>query len=271
MLPNKVPTWLPPVAAGALMVGLFIVERQRPLRPVRPKPDVWRVPRNFIMAASVAAVVRCCERPLVDPLARWVARRGLGLLPRLRLAPTGQKLLGLLLLDYTLYGWHVLLHRQPLLWRGHVVHHADLVLDSSTAFRFHAWEFLASVPWRLMQVAMLGVAPPTLNLWRRLTFIAVIFHHSNVRIPARLEKLLSLAIMTPRLHGIHHSVVRAEADSNFSSGLTVWDRLHGTLRDDVPQDRIEIGVPEHRDGDKLRLVDLLTMPFKRPPGKGSCD
>lgn len=47
--------------------------------------------------------------------------------------------------------------------------------------------------------------------------------------------------MTPRLHGIHHSMLREERDSNFSSGLSVWDYLHGTIRTDVPQERITIG------------------------------
>jgi hypothetical protein len=42
---------------------------------------------------------------------------------------------------------------------------------------------------------------------------------------------------TPRMHGIHHSLVPEELCSNWPSGLTLWDRLHGTLRLNVPQNQ----------------------------------
>jgi sterol desaturase/sphingolipid hydroxylase (fatty acid hydroxylase superfamily) len=71
------------------------------------------------------------------------------------------------------------------------------------------------------------------------------------------------------MHGIHHSIVREETDSNWSSGLTVWDRLHSTLRLDVPQDEITIGVPAYRSPEELELPTLLKLPFteERPAWK----
>jgi sterol desaturase/sphingolipid hydroxylase (fatty acid hydroxylase superfamily) len=68
------------------------------------------------------------------------------------------------------------------------------------------------------------------------------------------------------VHGIHHSAAEGETNSNWSSGLTLWDRLHGTLRLDVPQDAITIGVPTYRDPAEVGLLNLLKMPFgeKRP-------
>jgi sterol desaturase/sphingolipid hydroxylase (fatty acid hydroxylase superfamily) len=76
------------------------------------------------------------------------------------------------------------------------------------------------------------------------------------------------------MHGIHHSMIRGEEDSNWSSGLTLWDFLHGTLKLNVPQDAITIGVPAYRDPDEVRLPDIVAMPFRdqRPtwelPGNG---
>ena len=174
-----------------------------------------------------------------------------------------------MLLDYTLYVWHVLLHRVPLLWRLHLAHHVDLDLDVSTALRFHFGEFIASIPWRLAQVAIIGVPPRTLALWRALTLAEVAFHHANLRLPLPSERLLALLIVTPRLHGIHHSVVRAERDSNFSSGLTLWDRLHGTLRTDVPQEKITIGVPPYAEPGDVTLGKTLALPFVGELGKQS--
>ena len=253
--------WIGPVSIAAVVAALFWLERRYPLREPKPESDWRRVPRNLAMAAATGTVVRLCERPLTEPLARRVERSRTGLLPRLGLKPLPEKILGVALLDYTLYWWHILLHRLPFLWRIHVVHHADLVLDSSTALRFHWLEFLASIPWRLGQIAILGIGPQTLQSWQRLTLVEVLFHHSNLRLPIGVERNLSRVVMTPRLHGIHHSVVSEETASNFSSGLTLWDILHHTLKTDVAQDRIEIGVPDWHDPRELKLPDLLARPF----------
>jgi sterol desaturase/sphingolipid hydroxylase (fatty acid hydroxylase superfamily) len=87
------------------------------------------------------------------------------------------------------------------------------------------------------------------------------FHHSNLRLPPEVERRLNAVVVTPRMHGIHHSAVKEETDSNWSSGLTLWDRLHGTLRLDVPQDEITIGVPAYRDPEEVGLAEILKMPF----------
>jgi sterol desaturase/sphingolipid hydroxylase (fatty acid hydroxylase superfamily) len=259
---NNSSGWTGTLAVAGAIAALFWLERRYPLRKAKPESDWRRVPRNLAMAATTAAVINLCERPLTEPLSKRVERRRLGLLPSLKLPPLPEKILGVALLDYSLYWWHILLHRLPFLWRIHLVHHADLALDSSTAVRFHGLEFLASIPWRLAQIALFGIRPQTMQLWQRLTLIEVLFHHSNLRLPIELERKLSRIVMTPRLHGIHHSVVHEETDTNFSSGLAVWDILHRTLKTDVPQERIEIGVPTYHDAQELRLPDLLALPFQ---------
>jgi sterol desaturase/sphingolipid hydroxylase (fatty acid hydroxylase superfamily) len=169
--------------------------------------------------------------------------------------------LAVVALDYTLYLWHVLTHRVPFLWRFHQVHHVDLDLDASTAIRFHFGEMALSVPWRAAQVLVLGVSPRALALWQKLTLIEILFHHSNLELPLEVERWLCCFVVTPRMHGIHHSIVEEEINSNWSSGLTLWDFLHGTLRLDVPQDEIIIGVPAYRKPEELTLPNLLAMPF----------
>jgi sterol desaturase/sphingolipid hydroxylase (fatty acid hydroxylase superfamily) len=165
------------------------------------------------------------------------------------------------LLDYTLYVWHVLTHRVPFLWRFHVVHHVDLDMDATTALRFHFAELVISVAWRAGQVAVIGVSPLSFSVWQIALFLSIMFHHSNVRLPLDVERRLNRFIVTPRMHGIHHSAIRAETDANWSSGLTVWDWLHGTLRLNVPQQDIIIGVPAYREPDDVALGDVLSMPF----------
>lgn len=247
-----------------LMIGfagaLFWLERRRPLRR-RVDPGPRRLARNLSMAAATAVVLSAAERPVVDRLTRAVEARRWGLVPRLGLPPWLALGACVVLLDYTLYLWHVLLHRLPFLWRLHLAHHIDLDLDASTAVRFHFGEFLASVPWRAAQIVLIGVSPRALALWQKLTLAEVFFHHANLRLAPRFERRLARLVMTPRLHGIHHSMLREERDSNFSSGLTAWDYLHGTIRTDVPQERITIGVPPYDERSEVTLGKTLALPF----------
>jgi sterol desaturase/sphingolipid hydroxylase (fatty acid hydroxylase superfamily) len=172
-------------------------------------------------------------------------------------------ILGFLLLDYTLYLWHRLNHRVPLLWRFHAVHHIDRDLDSTTGVRFHAGELALAAGFRAAQIVVLGVDRETLALWQRALVISVIFHHSNLELPERVESALHRFLVTPRMHGIHHSVRGDEMNTNFSSLLSCWDALHASGRDDVAQRSITIGVAGYLDEDSVTLERSLTLPFRR--------
>ncbi len=247
------------VAAAGLVSALLWAERRYPLRR-RVEPGARRLVRNGVMTGLAGITVRLAEKPIVEPLARTVVKQRWGVVQQLPISTAWRDALAVVLLDYTLYAWHVLMHRWDSLYRLHQVHHSDRDLDLSTAVRFHFGEMLASVPWRAAQVALIGASPRALRVWQRLTLLSILFHHANVRLAPRLERLLGFFVMTPRLHGIHHSMVRAEQTSNWSSGLTLWDRLHRTYRDDVEQHKIEIGVPRYRTPRQVSLRELLRMP-----------
>src|SRR5205823_774571 len=131
------------------------------------------------------------EIPLVRPVATLTESGGWGVTRALPLPTWLAVAVALLLLDYTLYVWHVLTHRVPWLWRLHVVHHVDRDLDASTALRFHAAELVASVPWRAAQVFVIGVSPDVLLLWQTCVLGAILFHHANLRLPAAIDRALS--------------------------------------------------------------------------------
>ncbi|HMS42178.1 MAG TPA: sterol desaturase family protein, partial [Pyrinomonadaceae bacterium] len=115
--------------------------------------------------------------------------------------------------------------------------------------------------WRIMQILLIGASPQAVKIWQTLLFPAVLFHHSNLKLPDDWDEKLSQIIITPRLHGIHHSVVQAETDSNWSTILSVWDRLHRTLKTDVNQTEIKIGVPAFQNSQELKFIYLLELPF----------
>jgi len=251
-----------PITVAALVVLLTWLERRRPLR-VEVEPKTVRISRNLSVAALAALTVQAIEIPLVRPVAIAVEHRGWGVTGALPVPRWLAVVTALLLLDYTLYVWHVLTHRVPWLWRMHVVHHVGRDLYASTALRFHAAEIAASVPWRAAQIVAIGVSPDVLVLWQSCVLGAILFHHANLRLPPALDRALSWVVVTPRMHGIHHSAVRAHTDSNWSSGLAVWDRLHGTFRDDVPQEAITIGVPAYSRPGDVTLLTIVALPFVR--------
>jgi sterol desaturase/sphingolipid hydroxylase (fatty acid hydroxylase superfamily) len=252
---------------GAVMAGLAIAERRRPLRP-RVEPALPHTARNLGVAALGGVATGLAELALGWPTlgrasASGRAGHGRGLLRILPLARGLRALLGFLLLDYTLWAWHRLNHAVPVLWRFHLPHHVDRDLDASTGLRFHFGELALSAGFRAGQLAVLGVGRGTFLGYQVVLLAGVLFHHSNLRLPIGLERGLCRVLVTPRMHGIHHSIVEAEAGSNFGSLFPWWDDLHGTRRLDVPQAALTIGVPAYLDSRDAGLERVLALPFER--------
>jgi sterol desaturase/sphingolipid hydroxylase (fatty acid hydroxylase superfamily) len=252
------------IAFGVVASALFVAERLRPLRP-RREPGPTRIGRNLTLALLAGATTAASELPMIAPAQRLAERWRLGVLRWLRLPRALRVVLGFLLLDYTLYVWHWLNHRSPLLWRFHAVHHTDLDLDSSTGLRFHFGELALAAGFRAAQVLFLGVDRDTLRIWQRALMLSVMFHHSNVELPASVERRLLSCLVTPRMHGIHHSTRAIDANANYSSFLSWWDRLHRSLRLEVPQSSITIGVDGFLAPEDVTLERSLTLPFRKEP------
>jgi sterol desaturase/sphingolipid hydroxylase (fatty acid hydroxylase superfamily) len=248
---------------AAFAVGLLWLEHRRSLRRVgdsKLKRDV----RNLAVAGLAAVVVKLIEVPVALAIARANAEKHSGLLQNIATPDWSKTAAAILLLDYTLYIWHRLTHRVPLLWRFHRVHHIDREMDASTALRFHFGEITISVAFRAIQIRLIGASPEMYMSWQTILILCILFHHSNVRLPLSWERRLAMVLVTPRLHAIHHSVAVEEVNSNWSSGLTIWDWLHGTLRTRVAQDSIVIGVPGFRGDRDQELGNLLVHPFVYP-------
>ena len=200
------------------------------------------------------------------PLVLWVSQKTdshhWGLVPALQLPSAVALVIAILLLDYTLYIWHRMNHTFSFLWRFHNAHHVDLDVDVSTASRFHFGELILSAGFRSGQIALFGIDVFTLILFETLVTTAAQFHHSNINFPFRLERLLNNIVVTPRMHGIHHSIVQRETESNFSTIFSIWDHLHGSVRLNIPQSEITTGVASYRDSRELSFLGTLRLPFR---------
>jgi sterol desaturase/sphingolipid hydroxylase (fatty acid hydroxylase superfamily) len=247
---------------GAALALLFLLERRFPLR--RPTCSVLRrLVVNLALAALAFGTAAVTVRPVVLSLFGWTDARDFGLLYLLPLPVAGRAIVGFLIMDLAFYYWHRVNHRWPFLWRFHNVHHIDPDLDVSTSFRFHFGEVALSVAFRVLQVTLSGVSAWTYGIYELAFQLNTLFHHSNLRLPIALERALNRVLVTPRMHGIHHSQVRGETNSNFSVVLSWWDRLHGTVRLNVPRDAITIGVPAYTLPGDHTLWRALTLPFRR--------
>jgi sterol desaturase/sphingolipid hydroxylase (fatty acid hydroxylase superfamily) len=246
----------------AVYVALLIVETQFPLREAkRPKPKRFLV--NICLSGLAVGTGACIVAPVGLALATRSAETSFGLLNVLSLPPTVKFILGFLAMDLTFYYWHRANHVFPIFWRFHNVHHVDQDLDVSTSLRFHFGEVFYSVGFRALQVYLLGISVLTYLLYEVAFQCATLFHHSNVRLPIKLERALNKIFVTPRMHGIHHSIVKDETNSNYSVIFRWWDVLHGTLRLNIKQADIVIGVPAYMDPQDNKLLNLLILPFMK--------
>ncbi len=170
-------------------------------------------------------------------------------------------ILGILILDFALYIWHLLNHAVPFLWRFHRVHHSDMNMDVSTASRFHIGEILMSGLVRMMVVYSVGVSFITYMLFEIMVNFSIQFHHSSIRVNPIFEKIWVLFFVPPSMHRVHHSVKIKERDSNYGVLFSFWDRFLNTLTWGIDQSKILIGIGSHRKFKNLGFWHMWLMPF----------
>jgi sterol desaturase/sphingolipid hydroxylase (fatty acid hydroxylase superfamily) len=249
------------VAVGTFALSLFVLERLFPLRRAS-RPLTNRLLVNLTFAAVAFVTVSLTVRPAAQATLGWTGESGFGLARLGAIPPLLQPILAFFLMDLTFYWWHRANHLIPVLWRFHNIHHLDPDLDLSTAFRFHFGELAFSSAFRVVQIALIGPSLGSLLLYETVFQAGTLFHHSNLRLPIPLERRLVRLIVTPRMHGIHHSQVRGETNSNYATVFSFWDRLHRTLVLNVPQDAIDIGIPGYAGERDNSLGQALLAPFR---------
>ncbi len=249
-----------PLLACVFLI-LFLLQWRFPLRRQYFRV-LHRLVRNFVLSIPGFAIVRVAMLPIPLAIAVWAKEEHVGLLNWLGVPFWMAISATFLLMDYAYWWWHRANHMIPLFWRFHNVHHTDLDLDVSTAARFHFGEMIFSIGFLSFAVVLFGITPGMLIFFFIVLEGATLFHHSNWRIPIKLERLLNLIVVTPRMHGIHHSIVQRETNSNWGTIFCWWDKLHRTLRRDVPQEALTIGVAAYREEQELTLGKLFAMPFR---------
>jgi sterol desaturase/sphingolipid hydroxylase (fatty acid hydroxylase superfamily) len=166
-------------------------------------------------------------------------------------------------LDLVIYLQHVMFHTVPLLWRFHMMHHADLDIDVTTGLRFHPIEMIISMGIKLSTVVLIGPPVVVVLIFEILLNGTSMFNHGNIRLPKIIDRILRVLVVTPDMHRIHHSVTIRETNSNFGFNFPWWDRLLGTYRDQpaAGHEGMTIGLSQFRDPRRLTFLWLLALPF----------
>ena len=248
----------------AVFLGVFtavaIWESLSPLRKLDTSKNL-----RWINNISITLIGTAVVRGLFPVLAVTFAANEstIGLLHQVPLPFFVRVVIGVLALDLIIYGQHVMFHSIPLLWRLHMMHHADLDMDVTTGLRFHPVEIVLSMGIKLAAILLVG--PPVLAviLFEILLNATSMFNHGNIRMEAGLDSLLRLFVVTPDMHRVHHSVVILETNSNFGFNLPWWDRLFGTYRAQpaAGHDDMVLGLSQFRNPQRLTLPWLLALPF----------
>ena len=251
----------------AAFAGIFAVMAAWEILAPRRDQKLGRRTRwsgNIGIVILDAVLVRLVFPITAVGLALVAEARGWGLFYVLDLPTWVSVPLAVMALDLAIYLQHVLFHAIPTLWRLHRMHHADLELDVTTGTRFHPIEIILSMGIKLGAVAAMGVPAVAVLAFEVLLNATSIFNHSNVRIPAWVDRGLRWIVVTPDMHRVHHSILAPETNSNFGFNLPWWDRLFGTYRDQPSAGHLgmTIGIEQFREPAEQRLGCMLTQPFR---------
>ena len=263
--------WRTLASIGVLAV-LLAWESLAPFLPIFTAGTAERVRhglKNVALGLLNALLIGFGFAVLWGAVAGWAQEEGVGLLNWL-VAPGWLRIVVVFLLfDAWMYWWHRLNHRVPFLWRFHRTHHSDPSMDVTTASRFHVGEIVLSSVLRVPVIALIGLRLEELVLYEVTAFAVVQLHHANIALPARLDGAFRALVVTPFMHKVHHSRLQKETDSNYSSLLSLWDRLFRTfrLRDDPTA--LRFGLDELDRAEDQTLLGLLSTPLRQLQGRAT--
>ena len=224
-----------------------------------------RWPVNLGLATFNVIMMRLSVGSLAYLSAVTAEEHAFGLLNWLAIPEWPAIIITLLMLDVAIYGQHIVLHKWPLLWRLHQVHHTDMEFDATTAVRFHPIEIVISMLYKVLCIFLIGANPLAVVAFEIILNGAATFNHSNINIPEALDKKLRWLLITPDMHRIHHSAIPDETDSNYGFSISCWDRLFKTYKAEprLSQTAMDIGLSSFREATELGFVPLLRLPFKK--------
>ena len=247
----------------AVLLFAAIIEALVPRRPeTSDLPGRWFTNLSFAVISML--ISQLFVRLTLVIAALWAQVEGIGLLPLLDLGIWPTVGITILVMEFANYVLHRLFHTVPWMWRCHAIHHTDVEVDFTTAYRHHPFEVIIMSLVGIPLVFLLGLDPLAVIVYQVLGIISAVLTHTNLYIPEPVEKILRIFIVTPDFHRLHHSSERIHTDSNYGALLPWFDRMFGTetRRSFADHKYMELGLEYMREPSESRLDHLLVLPLR---------
>ncbi|TYB76876.1 sterol desaturase family protein [Bizionia myxarmorum] len=256
---------IPTLHRSILLVGgimlFWILEGALPLFLFRYKKWKHAWPNLFFTLTTI--IINFGLAFLLLKSTDWVIANNFGIINWLPTMPLWlYVILGVLLLDFFgAYLAHFVEHKIPALWMVHLVHHTDHQVDITTGNRHHPIESVIRFSFTIFGVFIVGAPIGIVFLYQSLSVIFTQLTHANIKMPRKLDKVISYIFISPDMHKVHHHHVLPYTDSNYGNIFSIWDRLFGTYME-LDRDKIIYGVdvfPDEIANGKIQ--ELLKQPF----------
>lgn len=249
----------------SILVVMMLLEVLVPKRKLTcNKPYRWV--NNISLVAFNTLLLRLVMPAGAVGVALYCKQHSLGLFNYLNVSLLLTMVASIFIMDLVIYWQHRMFHSIPVLWKLHRVHHIDQDIDVTTGARFHPIEIILSVLIKMLVVLLLGAPVEAVILFEIILNATAMFNHSNVHIPAVLDKWIRWVLVTPDMHRVHHSQIRRETDSNFGFNVPWWDRIFSSYQDQpkLGHDKMNIGVKGFDDMNRSQnIFKLLIHPFSK--------
>jgi len=254
-----------PLERMAILVGgllfFWIIEGAIPLFPLRYKKTKLRhAGVNFVFTV-IHLIIHTFLAIFIIKLSDWCAATEFGLVYWTNANVLVTIFIGVLALDFSSWLVHLVMHKVPLLWRFHLIHHSDTNVDVTTGLRHHPGDSLLRGIFFLLLIFISGAPMYSVMIYQTLVVLTTAFTHANIRLPVKLDKALSYILISPNMHKVHHHWKQPYTDSNYGAVFSIWDRLLGTFMSlDIKEVRYGLDryYPEEKDEN---VMELMKKPF----------
>ena len=258
---------IPSLHRSLILVGgltfFWLLEGSLPLFNFKYKKWKHALPNIFLTLTTI--IINFGLAFLLIGTADWVKENQFGIINWIPILPLwAYVLLGVLLLDFFgAYLAHFIEHKVKPLWMVHLVHHTDHNVDTTTANRHHPLESIIRFAFTLAGVFIIGTPIAIVFLYQSLSLVATQFSHANIKLPNKVDDVLSYVIVSPNMHKVHHHYMLPYTDSNYGNIFSIWDRLFGTFMKLDPK-LIVYGVDTFPDEEANgKIGTLLKQPFHK--------
>ncbi len=256
-----------PLQRMAILVGgllfFWIIEGAIPLFPLKYKKTKLRhAGVNFVFTV-IHLIIHTFIAILIIKLSDWCLHNQFGLVYWFNTGVILTIVIAVLALDFSSWLVHLIMHKVPLLWRFHLIHHSDTNVDVTTGLRHHPGDSILRGAFFLLLIFVSGAPMYGVMIYQTLVVLATAFTHANISLPSSLDRALSFILISPNMHKIHHHWKQPYTDSNYGAVFSIWDRLLGTFMSlDIKQ--VRYGLDRYYPAEKdEEVMALLKKPFEK--------